>query len=120
MQEHTIRLTGRGFAVIFDVLKAPAIYTLHTPQGFLVSGITGYYEFLFYPPECDPGGQNRSGLAQVGLVAIEAYMNEIGPVMNIKDLGANDEMLEGYYGRHLHPQLRQVIVVDLLPQGSGG
>ena len=34
-------------------------------------------------------------LANEGLAALESWMNEIGLVMNLKDLGATDEMIEG-------------------------
>jgi alcohol dehydrogenase YqhD (iron-dependent ADH family) len=34
-------------------------------------------------------------IAEEGLKRMEAYMNEIGLVMNIKDLGVTDDMLEG-------------------------
>ena len=34
-------------------------------------------------------------LANEGLAALESWMNEIGFVMNLKDLGATDEMIEG-------------------------
>jgi len=40
-------------------------------------------------------GKTDEQLANEGLSALESWMNEIGLVMNLKDLGATDEMIEG-------------------------
>ena len=40
-------------------------------------------------------GKTDEQLANEGLAALESWMKEIGLVMNLKDLGATDEMIEG-------------------------
>ena len=42
-----------------------------------------------------PGSKSDEQLAKEGLDAMESWMKQIGLVMNIKDLGATEEMIEG-------------------------
>lgn len=51
--------------------------------------------------DIDPAGKTDEQTAQEGLDAMEAWMNELGLVMNISDLGATEEMLEGIAGGRL-------------------
>ena len=43
----------------------------------------------------DTVGKTDEQVAEEGLAAMESWMNELGLVMNITELGANEEMLEG-------------------------
>lgn len=43
----------------------------------------------------DPSGKNDKVIAKEGLKAMENYMNELGLVMNLKELGVTDVMIEG-------------------------
>lgn len=43
----------------------------------------------------NPAGKTDQQIAIEGLDQMEAYMNEIGLVMSIKDLGVSEDMLEG-------------------------
>ena len=43
----------------------------------------------------NPEGKNDSELADAGLKALEAWMREIGVVMNLKELGVTPEMYDG-------------------------
>lgn len=43
----------------------------------------------------DPGGKNDEVIAKEGLKAMENYMNELGLVMNLKELGVTDVMIGG-------------------------
>lgn len=40
-------------------------------------------------------GKNDEQLAEEGLSAMESWMKDIGLVMNLKDLGATEDMIEG-------------------------
>ena len=44
--------------------------------------------------ECKPRGKTEEEIAAEGLRCMESYMKEIGLVMNIKDLGVTEEMLD--------------------------
>lgn len=45
--------------------------------------------------DADPEGKTDEQIAGEGLDAMEAWMKELGLVMNISDLGATEDMLEG-------------------------
>ena len=45
--------------------------------------------------DVDPTGKYDEQVAEEGLKAMEAWMKELGLVMNISELGATEEMLEG-------------------------
>jgi butanol dehydrogenase len=45
--------------------------------------------------DVDPTGKTDEQIAAEGLSRMEAWMTEIGLVMNITDLGVTDDMLEG-------------------------
>ena len=45
--------------------------------------------------DINPEGKTDEQVAQEGLEAMKAWMKELGLVMNIRNLGANDEMIEG-------------------------
>jgi alcohol dehydrogenase YqhD (iron-dependent ADH family) len=43
----------------------------------------------------NPTGKSAEQIASEGLSAMEAWMNELGLVMNIRDLGVTEDMLDG-------------------------
>lgn len=43
----------------------------------------------------NPAGKTEEQVAREGFQAMEAWMRELGLVMNISELGATEEMLEG-------------------------
>ena len=45
--------------------------------------------------DVDPEGKSDEQIAKEGLSAMESWMRELGLVMNISDLGAKEEMLDG-------------------------
>ena len=58
-------------------------------------GVQKFKRFAVNVWDIDPAGKTDEQTAQEGLAAMEAWMNELGLVMNISDLGATEEMLEG-------------------------
>ena len=58
-------------------------------------GVQKFKRFAVNVWDIDPAGKTDEQTAQEGLAAREAWMNELGLVMNISDLGATEEMLEG-------------------------
>ena len=61
-------------------------------------GVQKFKRFAVNVWDIDPAGKTDEQTAQEGLAAMEAWMNELGLVMNISDLGATEEMLEGIAG----------------------
>ena len=58
-------------------------------------GVQKFKRFAVNVWDIDPAGKTDEQTAQEGLAAMEAWMNELGLVVNISDLGATEEMLEG-------------------------
>ena len=58
-------------------------------------GVQKFKRFAVNVWDIDSAGKTDEQTAQEGLAAMEAWMNELGLVMNISDLGATEEMLEG-------------------------
>ena len=45
--------------------------------------------------DVNPAGKTDEQVAKEGLQAMETWMKELGPTINISELGATEEMLEG-------------------------
>lgn len=61
-------------------------------------GVQKFKRFAVNVWDIDPAGKTDEQTAREGLDAMEAWMNELGLVMNISALGATEEMLEGIAG----------------------
>lgn len=57
-------------------------------------GLSKFKNFAIHVWGVDPAGKTDEQIAQEGLAAMEAWMKEIGVVMNISELGATADMLE--------------------------
>ena len=58
-------------------------------------GLEKFKRFAINVWDVDPEGKNDEQIAEEGLKAMESWMKELGLVMNISELGATEEMLEG-------------------------
>lgn len=58
-------------------------------------GLAKFRRFAVNVWNVDPDGKTDEEIAGEGLCAMEAWMKEIGLVMNIRELGVTEEMLEG-------------------------
>ncbi|MGN1131316.1 MAG: iron-containing alcohol dehydrogenase [Ruminococcus sp.] len=58
-------------------------------------GITKFKNFAVNVWDVSPQGKTDQQIAEEGLSAMESWMNELGLVMNISELGVTEEMLEG-------------------------
>lgn len=58
-------------------------------------GVQKFKRFAVNVWDADPEGKTDEQIAGEGLDAMEAWMKELGLVMNISDLGATEDMLEG-------------------------
>ncbi|HJD22551.1 MAG TPA: iron-containing alcohol dehydrogenase [Firmicutes bacterium] len=61
----------------------------------LPDGLPKFRRFAVNVWDVDPAGKTDEQVAREGLQAMEDWMKELGLVMNIADLGATEEMLEG-------------------------
>lgn len=58
-------------------------------------GLAKFARFAVNVWGVNPEGKSQTELAEAGLKALEAWMREIGVVMNIKELGVTPDMYEG-------------------------
>lgn len=58
-------------------------------------GVQKFKRFAVNVWDVDPEGKTDEQIAGEGLDAMKAWMKELGLVMNISDLGATEDMLEG-------------------------
>ncbi len=58
-------------------------------------GLEKFKRFAVNVWDVDPAGKTDEQIAEEGLKAMEEWMKELGLVMNISELGATEEMLEG-------------------------
>ena len=58
-------------------------------------GLAKFKRFAINGWDVDPQGKSDSQIAEEGLAAMENWMNELGLVMNITELGATEDMIEG-------------------------
>lgn len=61
----------------------------------LKDGLKRFARFAVNVWDVNPDGKSDSDLAEAGLKALESWMNEIGVVMHLKDLGVTPDMFEG-------------------------
>lgn len=57
-------------------------------------GLPKFVRFAENVWDVDPAGKSDQEIAEEGLKAMESWMKEIGVVMNLTDLGANEDMME--------------------------
>ena len=58
-------------------------------------GVQKFKRFAVNVWNIDPAGKTDEQTAEEGLAAMESWMKELGLVMNLKELGATEDMLEG-------------------------
>ena len=58
-------------------------------------GLEKFKRFAMNVWEVDPSGKNDEQVPNEGLTRMEAWMQELGLVMNISELGATEDMLDG-------------------------
>lgn len=58
-------------------------------------GLAKFRRFAVNVWDVDPAGKSDEQIAEEGLKAMESWMKELGLVMNISELGATEEMLDG-------------------------
>lgn len=58
-------------------------------------GLAKFKRFAIHVWDVNPEGKSDRQIAEEGLSAMESWMNELGLVMNITELGAAEDMIEG-------------------------
>ena len=69
--------------------------TLAYYRHIMSAGVKRFARFAVNVWNISPEGKTESQLAEEGLKALEAWMREIGVVMNLRELGVTEDMYEG-------------------------
>lgn len=97
---HTHQKIGQSVGAYTNATHGMTLAAVSLPyyRYILPYGVQKFKRFAVNVWDIDPAGKTDEQTAQEGLDAMEAWMNELGLVMNISDLGATEEMLEGIAG----------------------
>ena len=97
---HTHQKIGQSVGAYTNATHGKTLAAVSLPyyRYILPYGVQKFKRFAVNVWDIDPAGKTDEQTAREGLDAMEAWMNELGLVMNISDLGATEEMLEGIAG----------------------
>ena len=92
-----VHMIGQSVGVYTNATHGMTLAAVSLPyyRYILPYGVQKFKRFAVNVWDIDPAGKTDEQTAREGLDATEAWMNELGLVMNISDLGATEEMLEG-------------------------
>lgn len=91
-----VHMLGQAVGAHTDVTHGMTLSAVALPYYRLIMsyGLPKFARFATAVWGIDPAGKTEEELAAAGLDAMEAWMREIGCVMNISELGADESMIE--------------------------
>ena len=92
-----VHMLGQAVAAHTDATHGMTLATVSMPyyRYILPYGTEKFARYAVNVWQVKPEGKTNEQIAREGLVAMEAWMKKIGLVMNITELGAKKEMLDG-------------------------
>ena len=92
-----VHMLGQAIGAVTDATHGMTLSAVALPYYRLVMpyGVDKFARFATSVWGISPEGRSAEELAAAGLDAMEAWMREIGCVMSISELGADESMLEG-------------------------
>ncbi len=92
-----VHMIGQSVGAYTNATHGMTLAAVSLPyyRHILPYGLQKFKRFAINVWDVDPKGKTDEQIAREGLVAMEAWMKELGLVMNISDLGATEDMLEG-------------------------
>ncbi|MDO5113367.1 MAG: iron-containing alcohol dehydrogenase [Planctomycetia bacterium] len=93
-----VHMLGQAVAAYTDATHGMTLAAVSLPyyRHILPYGVQKFRRFAVNVWNVDPTGKSDEQMAAEGLEAMENWMKEMGLVMSIRELGANEEMLENY------------------------
>ena len=91
-----VHMLGQAVGAITDATHGMTLAAVSMPyyRHILPYGLPKFRRYAVNVWGVDPAGKSDEQVAKEGLDAMEAWMRELGLVMNISDLGANEGMLD--------------------------
>ena len=92
-----VHMLGQSVGAYTDATHGMTLAAVSLPyyRHIMPYGLNKFKRFAINVWNVNPDGKSDEQIANGGLEAMEKWMKEIGLVMNITDLGATDDMIEG-------------------------
>lgn len=92
-----VHMLGQAVGAYTDATHGMTLAAVSLPyyRFIMPYGLAKFVKFAKNVWGVDVAGKTDEQIAEEGLAAMESWMKELGLVMNITELGANEEMLEG-------------------------
>ncbi len=92
-----VHMLGQAVAAHTDATHGMTLAAVSMPYYRLIMpyGLAKFARYAVAVWGVDPAGKSQEAVASEGLTTMEAWMKSIGLVMNITDLGATPEMVDG-------------------------
>lgn len=92
-----VHMLGQSVGAYTDATHGMTLAAVSLPyyRYILPYGVEKFKQFAVNVWDVDPAGKSKEEVAREGLKAMENWMKELGLVMNLKDLGVTEEMIEG-------------------------
>lgn len=92
-----VHMLGQSVGAYTNATHGMTLAAVSLPyyRHILPYGLPKFKRFAINVWDVDPTGKTDEQIAQEGLSAMENWMKELGLVMNITELGAADEMIDG-------------------------
>ncbi|MCH5268553.1 MAG: iron-containing alcohol dehydrogenase [Lachnospiraceae bacterium] len=92
-----VHMLGQAVGAYTDATHGMTLAAVSLPyyRYIMPYGLAKFVRFAKNVWDVDTTGKTDEQVAEEGLAAMESWMKELGLVMNITELGANEEMLEG-------------------------
>ena len=92
-----VHMIGQSVGAYTNAAHGMTLSAVSLPyyRHILPYGLQKFKRFAVQVWDVDPTGKDDEQVAREGLTAMEGWMNELGLVMSLKELGVTGEMLEG-------------------------
>lgn len=92
-----VHMLGQAVGAYTDATHGMTLAAVTLPyyRHILPYGLAKFRRFAVNVWDIDPAGKSDELVASEGLAAMEDWMRDLGLVMNTRDLGVTEEMLEG-------------------------
>lgn len=92
-----VHMLGQSVGAYTDATHGMTLAAVSLPyyRHILPYGLQKFKRFAVNVWDVDPSGKTDEQVAEEGLQAMENWMNELGLVMNISQLGVTEDMIEG-------------------------
>lgn len=96
-EDWMVHMLGQAVGAYTDATHGMTLVAVSLPyyKYIMQYGLPKFVRFAENVWDVDPSGKSDEEIALEGLAKMEAWMKELGLVMNLTELGANEEMVEG-------------------------